>query len=67
MAEQKKLTDKLRGGKFKGMDYGQVIETDPHYIRDQMENYGLNLENCAFAYYVFNMERVGGSCVDSMY
>ena len=65
--EGKKLTDKLRGGKYKGQDLTQVIETDPGYIRDQIENYGLLLENCAYAFYVFHLERVEGVNVDVMY
>lgn len=65
--EGKKLTDKLKEGKYKGQTFAQVIETDPNFITDQMENYGLLLEDCAYAFYVYHMERVNDELLGCMY
>lgn len=65
--EGKKLTNKFNEGKHKGQEVAHVIETDVKYIQDQMENYGLVLENCAYAFYTFHLERVEDSISDIMY
>lgn len=63
----KKLTDKLTEGKNKGQEVAQVIETDVNHIKDLLENYGLLLTNCAYAFYVFHLERAQDSVTDTMY
>ena len=46
----KKLQDKIKTGTYKNYDYAQAIETDPVYIQDKIENYGLILDEIAQAY-----------------
>ena len=50
----KKLNDKIKKGTYKNYDYAQAIESDPIYIQDLIENYGLILDEVAQAYFNFH-------------
>tara|TARA_Y100000592_G_C5291538_1_gene231102 strand:- start:303 stop:506 length:204 start_codon:yes stop_codon:yes gene_type:complete len=56
----KKLNDKIEKGTYKNFDYAQAIESDPIYIQDLIENYGLILDEVAQAYFNFHFYRSRG-------
>ena len=56
----KKLNDKIKKGTYKNYDYAQAIESDPIYIQDLIENYGLILDEVAQAYFNFHFYRSQG-------
>jgi len=62
-----KLTEKLTEGNFKGVELSQAIETDVNHVKDRVENYGLELEPVAKAYYTFHLERAEDQINNTMY
>ena len=62
-----KLTEKMKDGNFKGVALSQVIETDVNHVKDRVENYGLELEPVAKAYYTFHLDRVDDQIKNTMY
>lgn len=67
MAKESKLTDKLKEGKHRGRLLIDVIEEDVKHVKELISDYGLVLENCAYAFYQFHLDRVNDVEADIMY